>query len=72
MNRADHFIGLAVLLLVAAGCDDQAARPAAPAPAASSAARQAQISPAQKQFIAIEAVAISRGADSLPIPGRVA
>ena len=70
-KRTYYFIALIAFLLFSAGCDDQAKRTAASAPGSSAGAGPAQIASAQTQFIAIEAVAISRDADSLEFPGRV-
>ena len=63
-------VALAVLL-GACGKEPAPASNASPAKAADAAARPAEVSQAQRQFLAIEAVTASAAGDMLGVPGRV-
>src|SRR5882672_4301672 len=73
MNRTRFFIALIALSVVVAGCENgsTAVPVPAPAPAIDADARSAQIARAQKQYLSIEAVAVSQAVDLLELPGRV-
>ena len=74
MNRTGLFIALIGFSVLATGCNRQ---PASVASASSKAsrdvgARPTQLTDAQKQYLSIEAVAVSPAVDLLVLPGRVA
>src|SRR5438046_2121691 len=72
MNRTDFFFALIGLSLLAAGCEKGSTAVIAPASVPSDAgARSAVIAEAQKQYLSIEAVAVSQVVDLLALPGRV-
>jgi cobalt-zinc-cadmium efflux system membrane fusion protein len=73
MNRIVFFIALIGFSMLEAGCNKEPAAVAAPASKISpgAGAPSTRITDAQKQFIAIEAVAASRTIDVLALPGRV-
>lgn len=73
MNQADFFIALIGLSVLLAGCGKEPAAVTAPASKNSSGAdaRPAKVADAQKQYVAIEAVAVSQAVDLLALPGRV-
>ena len=72
MNRTDFLIALIGSALVA-GCEKGATAVTAPAPETSRdpGVHSAQIADAQKQYLSIEAVAVSQVVDLLALPGRV-
>src|SRR5947207_9953357 len=72
MNRTDFLIALIGSALVA-GCEKGATAVTAPAPETSRdpGVHSAQIADAQKQYLSIEAVAVSQAVDLLALPGRV-
>ena len=73
MNRTGFFIALTGLSVLVAGCKKESAPVTSPASESSrdSGARPAQLADVQKQYLSIEAVTVSRGADLLALPGRV-
>src|SRR6266568_6310251 len=72
MNRTNFFVALIGLSLLAAGCEKGSTAVIAPASVPSDAgARSAVIAEAQKQYLSIEAVAVSQVVDLLALPGRV-
>src|SRR2546426_12619030 len=72
MNRTNFFVALIGLSLLAAGCEKGSTAAIAPASVPSDAgARSAVIAEAQKQYLSIEAVAVSQVVDLLALPGRV-
>src|SRR5256885_14048343 len=72
MNRTNFFVALIGLSLLAAGCEKGSTAAIAPASVPSDAgARTAVIAEAQKQYLSIEAVAVSQVVDLLALPGRV-
>jgi len=73
MNRTGFFVALAGLSLLVAGCKKESAPVTSPASGSSrdSATRSAQLADAQKQYLSVEAVTVSRGVDLLALPGRV-
>ena len=73
MNRTGFFIALTGLSVLVAGCKKESAPVTPPASKSprDSAARFAQLADAQKQYLSIEAVAVSQGVDLLALPGRV-
>jgi cobalt-zinc-cadmium efflux system membrane fusion protein len=73
MNRADFSIALIVLSMVAAGCEKGSTAVSVPAPKTSldALARSAPVTDAQRQYLSIEAVAVSEAVDVLELPGRL-
>jgi len=73
MNRTDFSIALIVLAALAAGCEKGSTAVPAPAPKTSvdALARSAAVTDAQKQYLSIEAVAVSEAVDVLELPGRL-
>src|SRR5438046_7121866 len=72
MNRTEFFVALIGLSLLAAGCEKGSTAVIAPASVPTDAgARSAVIAQAQKQYLSIEAVAVSQVVDLLALPGRV-
>src|SRR5436309_10761271 len=73
MNRTDFLIALIGISALVAGCEKGATAVTAPASKTSRdpGVRSAQIADAQKQYLSIEAVAVSQAVDVLALPGRV-
>jgi len=76
MNRTDFFIVLIGLSVLLAGCGKESTSPASNAspdskPSGDAGTRQAQVTEAQKQYLTVEAVAVSKAVDLLTLPGRV-
>src|SRR5437773_696741 len=72
MNRTEFFVALIGLSVLAAGCEKGSTAVIAPASVPTDAgARSAVIAQAQKQYLSIEAVAVSQVVDLLALPGRV-
>jgi cobalt-zinc-cadmium efflux system membrane fusion protein len=73
MNRTDFSIALIAISLLAAGCEKGATAVAALASKTSPdvGTGSAKVSDAQKQYLSIEAVAVSQAVDLLDLPGRV-
>ena len=72
MNRTDFLIALIGLSGLLAGCEKgSTAVTAAAAESSRDAGASAHVTDAQKQYLAIEAVAASQAVDSLALPGRV-
>src|SRR2546429_8059137 len=73
MNRTDFLIALIGISALVAGCEKGATAITAPAPETSRdpGVHSAQIADAQKQYLSIEAVAVSQVVDLLALPGRV-
>ena len=73
MNRTDFLIALIGISALVAGCEKGATAVTAPAPETSRdpGVHSAHIADAQKQYLSIEAVAVSQVVDLLALPGRV-
>src|SRR5580765_5044220 len=73
MNRTDFLIAVIGLAVVAAGCEKASTAVPVPAsePSPDASGRSAQLANAQKQYLSIEAVGVSRAVDLLELPGRV-
>src|SRR2546430_11069367 len=73
MNRTDFLNALIGISALVAGCERGATAVTAPAPETSRdpGVHSAQIADAQKQYLSIEAVAVSQVVDLLALPGRV-
>ena len=73
MNRTLFFIALIGFAVLAPGCRREPISVAVPSSKTSrdAGARPAQVTDAQKQYLSIEAVAVSPAADLLELPGRV-
>jgi cobalt-zinc-cadmium efflux system membrane fusion protein len=73
MNRTDFSVALIALSVLAAGCEKGSTAVMAPASKASrdDGAGAAKVTDAQKQYLSIEAVAVSEALDLLTLPGRV-
>src|SRR5256886_15398217 len=73
MNRTDFLNALIGISALVAGCEKGATAVTAPAPETSRdpGVHSAHIADAQKQYLSIEAVAVSQVVDLLALPGRV-
>jgi cobalt-zinc-cadmium efflux system membrane fusion protein len=73
MNRTDFFIALIGFSVLVAGCEKGSTAVTASESKTSpdAGARAAEVAKAQKQYLSIEAVAISQAVDLLELPGRV-
>jgi membrane fusion protein, heavy metal efflux system len=76
MNRTDFLVALIGLSALVTGCGKESTSstsnaPPASKPSADAGARTAQVTEAQKQYLTIEAVAVSKAVDLLTLPGRV-
>ena len=71
MHRTDVFIAVIGFSALVAGCEKGATAVTAPETSRDPGVRSARIADAQKQYLSIEAVAVSQAVDLLALPGRV-